>query len=83
MSVGFRTKQFAVRSATPEVGTVGVEEGAGKPAEGEDELVRIAALESSAGEFEEKFLKRLLRMRLHAGRRISVCPDQSTPIRYF
>jgi hypothetical protein len=61
--VGFGSDQIAVGRTAPEVSATGVKVSASEGAESSNEVVWFVAVKSSAGKFEEKFVKRLLRLR--------------------
>jgi len=47
LAVGFNTDEFPIRIAAPEVGPAGMEESAGQATEGDNQVTRIIAFESS------------------------------------
>jgi hypothetical protein len=79
VAVGFGSDELTVGGATPKVGAAGMEEGASKGAEGQDELAGIAALKSGPGKLQEKLLESLLRLRRVPWLRISGVGFQRAP----
>jgi hypothetical protein len=79
VGVGFGSDEFAIGSATPEVGAAGLEEGTSKGAKGSDELTGITALKSGSGKLQKKFLERLVRLRRADRTRISGVGSQWPP----
>jgi hypothetical protein len=79
IGVGFGSDEFAIGSATPEVGAASLEEGTSKGAKGSDELTGITALKSGSGKLQEKFLERLVRLRRADRTRISGVGSQWPP----
>jgi len=78
--VSFGSDELTVSGETPVVRAAGPKE---DPCEGTKrpyQLGGIDALESSPGEFEEKLLERLVRLRRNASLRISSVSGQRTPI---
>jgi hypothetical protein len=79
IAVGFSADQFPVSGVAPEVNSAGAEEGSGKTAKRKNELAGIVALKRGAGQFEQKLLERLVRMRFVRSLGISFVGFQSTP----
>jgi hypothetical protein len=63
MAVSFSSGHFTVCREAPKINATAAEESPRQPAKRQNELAAIAALESGSREFEEQFLKPVLRMR--------------------
>jgi hypothetical protein len=79
IAVGFGANQLPVGGVAPEVGSAAAEEGSCETAKRKNQLAGIVALKRGAGQFEQKLLERLVRMRFDRSLGISFVSFQFTP----